>query len=95
VRDSAGFATRGSNVLCEIVLAEPLWGVEVDEGQISQVIQNLVLNALQAMPDGGRIVIDGENVESAALLPPTVPAGRYVRVRIKDMVRGLRTSTFR
>jgi PAS domain S-box-containing protein len=89
VRDSAGFATRGSNVLCEVVLAEQLWGVEVDEGQISQVIQNLVLNAVQAMADGGRIVIDGENVESTASLPPTVPPGRYVKVRIKDGGAGI------
>ena len=43
----------GSNVKCDFSIAKDLWPVEVDEGQIAQVIHNLIINAKQAMPDGG------------------------------------------
>ncbi|MEO6665153.1 MAG: PAS domain S-box protein, partial [Nitrospiria bacterium] len=55
IRESAGFALQGSNVRCEIEFADPLWPVEADEGQVGQVIANLVINAQQAMPEGGTI----------------------------------------
>ena len=61
ITDSATFTTRGSNVLCRFEIEEPLWAAEVDVGQISQVIQNLVLNADQAMPAGGAITITAGN----------------------------------
>ena len=63
--DSATFALRGSNVLCEFDLADDLWPAECDPGQMSQVIHNLVLNAWQSMPDGGAIVLRAENVSLA------------------------------
>ena len=44
------FALRGSNVKCEYQLPEDLWPVEADEGQISQGVHNLIINADQAMP---------------------------------------------
>ena len=52
IRDSATFTTSGSNVRCDFQMAPDLWPVEVDRSQISQVIQNLVLNADQAMEYG-------------------------------------------
>lgn len=65
ITDSATFTTRGSNVLCTFEIEEPLWALEVDVGQISQVIQNLVLNADQAMPAGGTITIRASNILGA------------------------------
>ena len=56
ITDSAGFMLRGSNVRCEFDLQKDLWAVDVDEGQMCQVINNLIINADQAMPDGGIIV---------------------------------------
>jgi len=53
IKDSAGFSLRGSNVICKYSIADDLWPVEVDEGQISQVVNNLIINADQAMPEGG------------------------------------------
>ena len=52
IGESATFACRGSQVRCEVSLDPDLWPAEVDPGQISQVIQNLVINAVQAMPAG-------------------------------------------
>jgi len=92
IRDSAGFALRGSNVRSEFFLPHDLWPVEVDESQIDQVIRNLVLNADQAMPEGGTIRISGENIHvTQALAGPNFPLneGRYVKFSIEDRGRGI------
>ena len=89
VRDSANFSLRGSNVLYECVIAEELWPVDVDPGQINQVIQNLILNAVQAMPDGGMIRISLENITVGTdeLIP--LEEGRYVKCCIADQGGGI------
>ncbi|MDF1613677.1 hybrid sensor histidine kinase/response regulator [Desulfurivibrio dismutans] len=61
IRDSSRFVLRGSKVTCDYDIPPDLWLVEIDQGQISQVIQNIVLNARQAMAEGGRITITGRN----------------------------------
>src|SRR5262249_4210746 len=58
IPEFASFALQGSNIRLEFQIAEDLWPVEADEGQIGQVINNVVLNARQAMPRGGRIRIE-------------------------------------
>lgn len=84
VRESAEFALRGSPVRPEFAIPPNLWAVEADEGQLSQVVQNLVLNARQAMPQGGVVRIACTNVvlDSPSSLP--LPAGRYVRISVQD-----------
>ncbi len=84
IKDSVSFASRGSNVKCEISIAEDLWPVDVDEGQMSQVINNLMINAEQAMPEGGVVRIKAENivVEADGFLP--LKAGRHVKISIRD-----------
>ncbi|HEU4390768.1 MAG TPA: PAS domain S-box protein, partial [Blastocatellia bacterium] len=62
ISDSANLVMSGSNVLCEYALPEELWPAEVDEGQFCRVIQNLVINAQQAMPAGGRLRVTGSNI---------------------------------
>ena len=57
IKDAALFALHGTNVHCEFSLPADIWPVEVDEGQFRQVINNIVLNAVQAMPDGGKIEV--------------------------------------
>ncbi len=89
--DSAEFPLLGSNVDLELELDADLWAAEVDPGQISQVIQNLVINADQAMPAGGTITIRGENVvlsavDAAAL---SLRPGAYVKIRIRDQGCGI------
>jgi CheY-like chemotaxis protein len=89
ITDSAGFMLRGSNVKCEFTLQKDLWAADVDEGQMGQVINNLVINADQAMPDGGVISVSAENVTITAsdLLP--LPAGRYILIAIQDQGEGI------
>lgn len=78
------FALRGSNVKSEFRLWNDLWHVEIDEGQVSQVIHNLVINADQAMPHGGRIFVTGQNhIELDGKATPRAP-GKYVKITLTD-----------
>ncbi len=89
ITESAEFALRGSNVNTEYNVSDDLWPVEVDEGQINQVIHNLILNADQAMPNGGTIMINAENYffHSGNGLP--LQKGRYLKIVIQDHGAGI------
>ncbi|MBW2406579.1 MAG: PAS domain S-box protein [Deltaproteobacteria bacterium] len=84
VKNSATFSLRGSNVRCEFSISQDLLPTEVDEGQIGQVINNLVLNADQAMPEGGIIEICAENITLTADNEFSLPAGPYLRTSFRD-----------
>jgi PAS domain S-box-containing protein len=88
VREAAEFATRGSAVRCEFDLAADLKYADADKGQIGLVVQNLVINALQAMPEGGTVLIALRNEQVAAGRLP-VPAGPYLRLSITDAGAGI------
>lgn len=91
VRESADFILRGSPVSCEYAFPDDLWLIEADSGQISQVIQNIILNAKQAMSAGGSIQIRCANIEGKKeeALPPGLRRGRYVRIAIQDCGGGI------
>lgn len=89
VRDTADFALKGSGVKFIYSIPENIWDVEVDDAQISQVINNIVLNAKQAMPDGKRINIDLKNIKISAASDTALEQGRYVRISIKDYGMGI------
>ncbi len=91
LKDSAWLAVRGSNVRCELSIEEDLWLVEVDQGQISQVIHNLVINAYQAMPEGGIIRVSATNLATGpeTNLEDFLPSGRFVRLSVADEGRGI------
>ena len=84
LRDTARFAPRGAHTSCEFQIPDDLWPVEIDEGQISQVIQNLVINADQAMPDGGTIQIIAENTTLGSESTLPLPDGEYVKITMRD-----------
>lgn len=84
ITDTIQFALRGSAVRCSIQIPEDLWPAEVDEGQISQVLQNLVINGDQAMPEGGTIVVKAENYAMASPEPLPLKPGRYVKILVTD-----------
>jgi PAS domain S-box-containing protein len=83
-RDSASFVLRGSKITCEYECSADLWSVEVDTAQISQVIQNLIINAEQAMPEGKKINVKLENVTLKKKLPPGLKPGKFVKITISD-----------
>lgn len=82
IREAASFALRGSNVKCDFRLADDLWAVDADENQIMQVVHNLVLNAIQAMPEGGVMDVRAENVPATANGGPATRP--QVRIAIHD-----------
>ena len=92
IRENASFILSGSNVGYTINSEDNLWKVNIDTGQISQVIQNLVLNADQAMPHGGRIEINTRNIslgETQIIYGVNIPKGDYVSVEITDQGAGI------
>ena len=84
IRDSASLATMGSNVKCELDLANDLCPIEADEGQIGQALNNLVINAVQAMPEGGTVSLSAKNVlmKKESRLP--LKDGSYVKITVTD-----------
>lgn len=89
LHESALLALSGSAVRSQFELAPDLWSAEVDEGQLGQVIRNLVLNAREAMPKGGVITLRGENVTLGSGEVSGLPAGDYVRVSVIDQGEGI------
>lgn len=87
--DNATFALSGSNVRCEYNIESNLRLCEFDENQIGQVISNIVINAQQAMPLGGRITISAKNVSLGRGEIPTLSAGNYVQISIADAGIGI------
>ena len=90
VRDTVGFSLRGSNVRCDFTIPEDFWPADVDPGQISQVIQNLAINADQAMPAGGTLRVECGNLTLGAdNSHPGLKAGRYLRIVVRDEGGGI------
>jgi len=86
VEESSSFALRGSNVVCRNEFADNIPPISADRGQISQVIQNIIINALQAMKDGGRIT---NKIDTIISVGADIPAGNFVRLSISDTGAGI------
>ena len=88
IQDTVSFSLRGSHSRSEFALGADLWQAEIDAGQISQVIANLVVNADQAMPSGGTLHVSCENYRHSNINGSSsvidLPPGNYVRVSITD-----------
>jgi CheY-like chemotaxis protein len=91
VQEAAQFALSGSNISCKFSLAETLWPCNIDKNQIGQVIDNIVINAQQAMPNGGAIEITAKNISPGLgeKSHPPLADGNYVKVSIKDFGIGI------
>jgi PAS domain S-box-containing protein len=89
IRETVSFAASGSPVRCEFRFPDNLWAAEADPNQISQVFQNLVINAIQAMSAGGIITMRGENLEVGEGSDLPLEAGRYVQITIQDQGIGI------
>lgn len=89
IKDTSHLALSGSNVKCNHDVPEDLWNCEVDKNQIGQVLQNLMINAVQAMPMGGVIDVVARNVALNDKEHPTLSKGNYVSIRIRDQGIGI------
>lgn len=95
VQSAVKFALSGSRSFDRLTYDEDLWPVEADEGQIAQVVQNIVLNASEAMPDGGPVDIRIRNVRARSGLPGQEKSsgrageGRSISIVIEDSGAGI------
>jgi CheY-like chemotaxis protein len=89
VADAVGFCLSGSNVDYRLDLPQDLPPVEVDRGQIDQVMNNLVINADQAMPAGGMIEVRARQLAIGPREKVPLGEGRYVQIEVRDWGQGI------
>ncbi len=89
LQESIEFALSGSAVICRFDFKEPLPACAFDRNQISQVIENLVINAQQAMPSGGNIEVTADSIQLKQGEHPILAAGYYVMISIRDYGTGI------
>jgi CheY-like chemotaxis protein len=89
IRDNILILLSGTNIRAELHVDDDLWQCEIDENQIAQVFGSIIINAREAMPDGGiiDITLRNEDIQSPEIVP--LSAGKYVRVQIKDTGCGI------
>ncbi len=88
----------GEKIKARIVHERDLWDVKADEGQLFQVIMNLAVNARDAMPDGGELLIRTANIssrEAAELKTEVLPRGEYVLCEVRDTGVGIASGHLR
>jgi PAS domain S-box-containing protein len=89
VREAVNFTLSGTPVAAEIIVADDIWSVEVDAGQMTQVFNNLIMNAVQAMPKGGTIRCIVSNVVLADKEVASLAEGAYVKISVHDTGIGI------
>ncbi|MHA1583767.1 MAG: hybrid sensor histidine kinase/response regulator, partial [Promethearchaeota archaeon] len=89
IKETANFITRGSKSKCDYDFEQNLPPVDIDADQINQVLNNIIINATQAMPKGGsiKISIKTENLEKNTMIP--LKSGKYLKISIADEGTGI------
>jgi PAS domain S-box-containing protein len=83
IKDTTEFVLRGSSVTSDFSIQEDLWTVIGDQVQLEQVLNNIIINAVQSMPSGGKIEISAENIELEKPRFPLKP-GKFIKMSVKD-----------
>jgi len=89
LRDTVGFACRGSSAEFALDIEEGLWPVFADGGQIGQVVNNLVLNAIQSMSGSGNLTVSARNVSVERSNLQGIAPGCYIRISVTDADVGI------
>lgn len=89
VKETAAFTISGTQVKCDIHSQKNLYSADIDSAQISQVIQNLLINAIEAMPQGGVIKISMVNIDNPFVENVPLPPGKYVELTVSDSGNGI------
>ncbi|MGC4121003.1 MAG: PAS domain S-box protein [Myxococcales bacterium] len=89
LRETTHFVLTGSAVSPVFDISPELDNVHADPGQLGQAVENLLINAKQAMPGGGQLTVRAENLGRGASLPEGLSQGRYVKVAIQDTGTGI------
>ena len=90
LEEAANFVLHGTGTRCDLRWQDDLYPVDIDEGQMSQVIHNLIINASQAMPDGGTIKVRAYNIVLAKANAVSLPPGNYLQISISDSGQGIK-----
>ena len=94
LKETTEFALHGSNAGCKFSIPDDLFPIKADKAQISQVINNLVINAGQAMPEGGVIEIKAENLILGKSQDLPLKEGKYIKISVKDSGIGIPKEEF-
>ncbi|MEE8125630.1 MAG: PAS domain S-box protein [Nitrospirales bacterium] len=92
LRKSTIFALSGSSISCHFDIPNDLWPLDADANQLRQVIQNITINARQAMPQGGHFTVRVENIAiqtSHDLPSPTLTPGKFLKIAFEDQGTGI------
>jgi two-component system cell cycle sensor histidine kinase/response regulator CckA len=89
IKESAKFDIIGSNVDCEFDFQENLWEAIIDKAQMSQVVNNIIINAIEAIPEEGTITIKVENSEVKENAKIPLEQGKYIKITFEDTGTGI------
>jgi PAS domain S-box-containing protein len=89
IRHTVELALAGSAVKAKFHIDDGLWATKADPRQFERVIRNVIMNAVEAMPDGGTIEVAARNEELVAHGPTTLPDGKYIRLSMRDHGPGI------
>ncbi len=89
VEASSSLVLRGSRVRSAITIPDNLHPIDADIGQLSQAFNNIIINAVQAMPAGGTITITAENITLDSAHMPSLAAGKYIKISFTDTGCGI------
>ena len=89
VEETVRFALSGSRISCRFDVPNELWPCDYDSNQVGQVVDNIVINAHQAMPLGGTLTVEAKNVTLEEREHPALQAGGYVKLSFRDSGVGM------
>ena len=95
VNESVSLVLRGSNIIGSILIPDTIHAIEADEGQMSQVFHNIIINAAQAMPGGGTLTVTAQNEMLDAQNSLSLHPGTYICLAFTDQGCGITADNLR